>query len=56
MTIHFVIDLVYGNEGNPGVKLFTTEAAAIAEETRLLSENDDNENYLVIRNSAELES
>ena len=61
MKVHVVIDLVYGEEGSPGIKVFRSEASAVAEEKRLLElaskfNNDDGSpDYIVVRDTAELE-
>ena len=55
MKIHVVIDLVYGAEGSPGVKLFRTKEAADFEEARLLADDPQDGTYLVCRDICELE-
>jgi hypothetical protein len=55
IMIHVVIDMVYGNEGNPGVRLFLNEADAIAMEKRLEAEEEGNSEYLVVREKAVLQ-
>lgn len=58
MKIHIVIDLAHGEESNPGIRAYRSEASAIAEEARLLGENAESlgeGEYLVVRETIDLE-
>lgn len=54
MIVHVVIDLIYGDEGNPGIKVYKTEDSAFIEEQRLLAQDPKDGTYLVIREKVEL--
>jgi hypothetical protein len=53
--LHLVIDLTYGDEGNPGVKAFLSKESADAEEKRLLAEDPKDGTYLVVRDEVEVQ-
>ena len=55
MKIYVVMDLIYGNEGSPGVKLYRSKTSADAEEARLLAQDPQDGTYLVVRDECELE-
>ena len=55
MKIYVVMDLVYGAEGCPGVKLYRTKESADAEEARLIASDPQDGTYLVVRDTCELE-
>ena len=60
MKIYVVMDLVYGAEGSPGVKLYRSrayrsKASADAEEARLIAEDPQDGTYLVVREECDLE-
>lgn len=54
MKIYVVMDLVYNEEGSPGIKLFRTKESADTEEKRLLDQDPQDGTYLVIREECEL--